>query len=81
MWKVNPDDVERCVWDVVRVAKDLNSDESRYFRAVSVNQGVWGVGSVGCGECVVRECSVGWGVERVECGECTCIVRGLSTLH
>jgi len=36
VWKVNPADVEKCVWDVVRVAKDLNSDESRYFRAVSV---------------------------------------------
>ena len=36
MWRVNPDDVERCVWDVVRVAKELHSDESRYFRAVSL---------------------------------------------
>ena len=36
VWRVNPDDVERCVWDVVRVAKELHSDESRYFRAVSL---------------------------------------------
>ena len=32
---VNPTAVERCVQDVVRLARDLNTDESRYFRAVS----------------------------------------------
>ena len=32
---VNPAAVERCVQDVVRLAKDLSTDESRYFRAVS----------------------------------------------
>ena len=32
---VNPAAVERCVQDVVRLARDLNTDESRYFRAVS----------------------------------------------
>ena len=32
---VNPSVVERCVQDVVRLARDLNTDESRYFRAVS----------------------------------------------
>ena len=31
---VNPAAVERCVQDVVRLARDLNTDESRYFRAV-----------------------------------------------
>ena len=35
-WRVNPQAVERCVADVVKIAKELNSDESRYFRAVSV---------------------------------------------
>ena len=34
-WRVNPEAVERCVADVVKIAKDLESDESRYFRAVS----------------------------------------------
>ena len=34
-WRVNPQAVERCVADVVRIAKELDSDESRYFRAVS----------------------------------------------
>lgn len=32
---VNPTAVERCVQDVVRLAKDLSTDQSRYFRAVS----------------------------------------------
>lgn len=34
-WKVNPDAVEKCVYDVVRIAKELSTDESRYFKAVS----------------------------------------------
>ena len=34
-WRINPQAVERCVADVVKIAKELNSDESRYFRAVS----------------------------------------------
>lgn len=33
LWKVNPLLVERCVQDVVRIARELNSDESRYFSA------------------------------------------------
>jgi hypothetical protein len=32
-WRVNPQAVERCVADVVKIARELNSDESRYFRA------------------------------------------------
>ena len=32
---VNPAAVERCVQDVVRMARDFSTDESRYFRAVS----------------------------------------------
>ena len=31
---VNPAAVERCVQGVVKLAKDMNTDESRYFRAV-----------------------------------------------
>ena len=31
---MNTEAVERCVGDVVRIAKELNSDESRYFQAV-----------------------------------------------
>ena len=34
---VNPAAVERCVQDVVRLAKDMSTDESRYFRAVGCN--------------------------------------------
>ena len=34
-WRVNSQAVERCVADVVKIAKELNSDESRYFQAVS----------------------------------------------
>ena len=32
---VNPAAIERCVQDVVRLARDFSTDESRYFRAVS----------------------------------------------
>lgn len=35
-WRVNPEAVEKCVADVVRLARNLSTDESRYFRAVSV---------------------------------------------
>ncbi len=34
-WRVNPEAVDRCVQDVVRLARNLSTDESRYFRAVS----------------------------------------------
>ena len=34
-WRVNSQAVERCVADVVKISKELNSDESRYFQAVS----------------------------------------------
>ncbi len=34
-WRVNPEAIERCVQDVVRLARNLSTDESRYFRAVS----------------------------------------------
>ena len=34
-WRVNPEAVQRCVADVVKIARELDSDESRYFRAVS----------------------------------------------
>ena len=36
-WRVNPQAVERCVADVVKIAKELDSDESRYFQAVSAS--------------------------------------------
>jgi hypothetical protein len=32
-WRVNAQAVERCVADVVKIARELNSDESRYFQA------------------------------------------------
>jgi hypothetical protein len=32
-WRVNSEAVERCVEDVVKIARELNSDESRYFQA------------------------------------------------
>ena len=95
MWKVNPDDVERCVWDVVRVAKDLNSNESRYFRAViirecgvcgsvvwecSVGCVVWGVCSVGVWECVVWECVV-WECVVWECVVWECVVWGVCSVE
>ena len=32
---INPAAVEKCVQDMVMIAKELNTDESRYFKAVS----------------------------------------------
>ena len=48
--KLNPASVERCVQDVVGVAKALATDESRFFRAVSGKGGEGKVCAVG-GEC------------------------------
>lgn len=35
MNRVNPDAVDKCVTDVVRLARTMNTDESAYFLAVS----------------------------------------------
>ena len=37
-WRLNPEAVERCVQNVIRLAKDLSTDESRFFKAVSIHQ-------------------------------------------
>ena len=34
-WRVNSQAVEKCVNDVVKIAKELDSGDSRFFQAVS----------------------------------------------